>query len=69
MATVLTEAEDTALDYQTRRVLAWRADCLLKLGFKIKPTLVLMHRPDIVHDATALIEAGCDPKTASRILL
>ena len=69
MPEVLTEAEDTALDYDTRRLLAWRADSLLKLGFKIKPTLVLMHRPDIVHDATALIEAGCDPKTAAKILL
>ena len=56
-------------DVSTRGVRAWRADRLLELGFSVPQTLLLVHRNDVVHDATKLIERGCDPRTAMKILL
>ena len=69
MPRVLTHSEEPKVDLDARRLYAWRADRLLELGFTLRQTLKLVHRNDIVHDATVLIEAGCDPKTASKILL
>lgn len=62
-------AEDRALDYDARRLLAWRADQLLALGFSVTEALLLVHQTDIVHDAAELVERGCDPRTAMKILL
>ena len=40
-------------------VLAWRALGLLDLGFTIEQVLVLVNRPDVVHEAEALVARGC----------
>ena len=48
--------------------IAWRATHLLDMKFSIEQVLVLVKKQDIVHDAQALIDAGCSPDTAFDIL-
>lgn len=50
------------------QTVAWRAVHLLDMKFTIEQVLVLVRTPDIVHEAEALIEAGCSPETAFDIL-
>lgn len=46
----------------------FRARNLLALGFTVEQTLVLMLKPDITHDAEALVNHGCAVDIAFDIL-
>jgi hypothetical protein len=57
----LTEAE---------RVELWRTEALQRAGYDAAAAKLLASRTDIdLHQAVALLEAGCDPELAIRILL
>ena len=50
------------------KTLAHRAIALLDMKFTLEQVMVLVHTPDIVHQAEPLIKAGCTPETAFDIL-
>jgi hypothetical protein len=50
------------------KVAAHRALGLLDLGFTLPQVLVLVTKQDIVHQAEALIDAGCPPDLAFDLL-
>ena len=55
---------------EERAVLAWRYDELVRAGYPERVAMLLADRADVdLHRATALVAAGCPPKTAVRILL
>ena len=48
----------------------WRLEALMKAGYPPWDALVLSRRDDVdLHDAVALMELGCPPELAVRILL
>jgi hypothetical protein len=48
----------------------WRLEALVKAGYPPRDALVLSRRDDIdLHDAVHLLERGCRPELAVRILL
>lgn len=52
------------------RVLGWRIERLLAVGFDSDAALVLaLDRNVDLHEATRLVERGCPPQTAFRILV
>jgi hypothetical protein len=50
------------------KTLAYRAIALLDMKFTLEQVMVLVHTPDIVHQAEPLIANGCEPDTAFDIL-
>jgi hypothetical protein len=55
---------------ETEKVQRWRAEALERAGYDSTTAAVLAVRTDIdLHSATALIERGCSPELALRILL
>lgn len=55
---------------ELRRVELWRFDELCRAGYDSESADVLSIRLDInLHDAIGLIQDGCSPMTAIRILL
>ncbi len=61
-----TELVETEMD----RVEHWRADALEKAGFDPISAVELAARHDVdLHRALALVESGCPPETAVRILI
>ena len=67
---VETEApEETAPD-PAARVLGWRIEQLIAVGFDSDAALVLaLDRTVDLHEATELVRRGCPPTTAFRILI
>jgi len=62
-------AEDNVPD-PTARVLGWRIEQLIAVGFESDAALVLaLDRTVDLHDATELVRRGCPPQTAFRILI
>jgi hypothetical protein len=62
-------AEETAPD-PAARVLGWRIEQLLAVGFDSDAALVLaLDRTVDLHEATELVRRGCPPPTAFRILI
>ena len=52
------------------RVLRWRMNQLIRVGFSPPEATELAVRLDVnLHEALALVQDGCPPETASRILL
>jgi rRNA processing protein Krr1/Pno1 len=52
------------------RVLSWRIEQLIAVGFDSDAAFVLaLDRSVDLHDATELVRRGCPPRTAFRILL
>ena len=52
------------------RVLGWRIEQLMAVGFDTDAAFVLaLDRNVDLHQATELVERGCPPQTAFRILL
>lgn len=52
------------------RVLSWRIEQLISVGFDSDAAFVLaLDRSVDLHDATELVRRGCPPRTAFRILL
>ncbi len=48
----------------------WRVEALIRAGYPPWDALVLSLRPDVdLHVAVALLERGCPPETAMRILV
>jgi hypothetical protein len=57
------------LETEVERVEAWRAAELVRAGFAGDDAITLAARPDVdLHEAIALIERGCPPELAVRIL-
>ena len=52
------------------RVLGWRIEQLMAVGFDSDAAFVLaLDRSVDLHDATELVKRGCPPRTAFRILI
>jgi len=59
-------AEETEWD----KVERWRAEALEKVGYDLTSALELASRHDVdLHQAVELVEAGCPPELAVKILL
>ena len=55
---------------ESERVVRWRAEALARAGYEPDAARELAARLDIdLHHAIALLERGCSPETAARILL
>jgi hypothetical protein len=66
MSAADTEVIETEMD----RVEHWRAEALEKAGFDPVSAVELAARHDVdLHRALALVESGCPPETALRILI
>ena len=62
-------AEDNVPD-PAARVLGWRIEQLIAVGFDSDAALVLaLDRSVDLHEATELVRRGCPPQTAFRILI
>jgi hypothetical protein len=66
----------TAAQFETLRVdeaadvLAWRFDTLCRNGFDIESAAILASQVEIdLHDALSLVDRGCPPAIAVRILV
>ena len=58
--------EETELE----RIQAWRTEELMRCGYSYKTAARLAERQDVdLHLAIALVERGCEPDLAVRILL
>lgn len=67
----MTTAQFTALDTnEATEVLRWRLGRLAAAGYGLDDALVVASHVEIdLHRATELVERGCPPATALRILL
>ena len=63
-------AHDTDIvETETERVERWRTSELMRVGFPGDDAVVLASRFDIdLHDAISLVQRGCSPTLALRIL-
>jgi hypothetical protein len=58
------------VETESERVERWRAETLEKVGYDIVSAHELAHRPDVdLHRAIELLERGCKPELALKILL
>ena len=65
-----TEAPEEATPDPAARVLGWRIEQLIAVGFDSDAALVLaLDRTVDLHEATELVRRGCPPTTAFRILI
>jgi hypothetical protein len=63
-------AVETYIETETERVERWRADELLRVGFDVETATVLAAEPGVdLHAALDMVERGCPPDLAARILL
>jgi len=63
-------AVDTPIETESERVERWRTDELIRVGFEPDAATVLAAEPEVdLHRAIELIEQGCPPDLALRILL
>ena len=61
---------ELVFDAESERVTAWRACELLKAGYEPTTAVELAEHPEIdLHVALELVERGCPPDLAARILL
>ena len=61
---------EEALLAEAYEVLNWRIELLTAAGYPERIAIILALRTDIdLHQATELLERGCKPKTALKILL
>lgn len=66
MSAIDVHIEETELE----RVVRWRAERLERAGYDISVAHELAARPDVdLHRAIELLEHGCSPETAARILM
>ena len=55
---------------ETERVICWRASELIRAGFDTPEAVELAEQPGVdLHLALELIERGCSPELATKILL
>ncbi len=58
------------VETETEKVERWRAEALEKVGYDIVSAYELATRSDVdLHRAIELVESGCPPEVALRILL
>ena len=70
MAALQADAPEESAPDPSARVLGWRIERLLAVGFDSDAAFVLALDRDVdLHQATELVERGCPPQTAFRILL
>ena len=63
-------AVDTYIETETERVERWRMEELLRVGFDLESATLLASELEIdLHGATDMVERGCPPELAARILL
>ncbi|HXR10819.1 MAG TPA: hypothetical protein VN770_00870 [Gaiellaceae bacterium] len=63
-------AVDEVIETEVERVERWRADALVRAGFDPDAAARIAARPDVdLHSAIHLLESGCPPAVAVRILL
>ena len=63
-------AVETYIETESERVERWRTDELIRVGFEPEAATVLAAEPEVdLHEAIGLIERGCPPDLALRILL
>ena len=66
----MSSAEIHTLETERERVERWRAETLERAGYDSVSALSLAGRPDIdLHHAIELVEQGCPPAVAVKILL
>jgi hypothetical protein len=66
----MTTAEIHIQEAESVRVERWRAETLERVGYEPYAAAEIAGRPDVdLHLAIELIERGCPPATALRILL
>ena len=63
-------AVETYIETESERVERWRTDELLRVGYDFETAAVMAadHEVDL-HAAVDLVERGCPPHVAARILL
>jgi hypothetical protein len=65
-----TEMQTTGTETETERVERWRVEALERAGYDSESARVLAKIHDVdLHRAIGLIEQGCPPETALRILI
>ena len=72
MVVLMTNAADTELilEAESDRVTAWRACEMLRAGYEPLTAVELAEHPEVdLHLALELVERGCQPDLAARILL
>lgn len=63
-------AVETYIETETERVERWRLEELLRVGFDLESATLLASELEIdLHGATDMVERGCPPDLAARILL
>ena len=63
-------AVETYIETESERVERWRTEELIRVGFHPDVAVVMAIEPSIdLHAAVDLIERGCPPDVAARILL
>jgi hypothetical protein len=63
-------AVDTYIETETERVERWRMDELLRVGFDVESATLLASQLEVdLHAAIDMVESGCPPDLAARILL
>jgi hypothetical protein len=55
---------------EAEAVLRWRFEALLRAGYDAGNAMILASHVEVdLHDATRLLERGCPPETAMKIVL
>jgi hypothetical protein len=63
-------AAELTQETEQERIQRWRAGELVRVGFEPTAAAALAARFDVdLHDAIALVRAGCEPELALQILL
>lgn len=63
-------AVETLIETESERVERWRTDELIRVGFDPEQATLLAVEPGVdLHSAIDLVERGCPPELAVRILL
>ena len=63
-------AVDTFIETESERVERWRTDELIRVGYDVEHAAILAMEPGVdLHAAIDLVERGCPPDVAVRILL
>ncbi|HEY8030438.1 MAG TPA: hypothetical protein VIE38_13125 [Gaiellaceae bacterium] len=63
-------AVETFIETETERVERWRTEELLRVGFDVESATILAAEPGVdLHAAIDMVERGCPPNLAARILL
>jgi hypothetical protein len=70
MESLLEELTTEVYDEKVAAVLEWRIETLRRAGFDADGSFDLAFNPDVdLHAAVQLVERGCPPATAVRILI